>query len=155
VSGETERNKARIETLGLQPAVHNKKEPTTKKRKAAQEGKALSSRRIARVAVSSIPFIVQAMEVVKGDDEEEEEEEETEQEATFVAKRIVKTKYVKEGGVRVMKACVLWEDGVHEDGRQWKNGKVWEGVENVESDLQEMLDECVEKEAAEKRRQKK
>jgi hypothetical protein len=41
----------------------------------------------------------------------------------------VKTKYLKEGGVGVMRACVLWEDGAHEDGRNWKNEKTQEGME--------------------------
>jgi hypothetical protein len=52
------RNKARIEALGLQSAVQNKKEPTTKKRQAAQERKALLSRRSTRLAVQAAPFVV-------------------------------------------------------------------------------------------------
>jgi hypothetical protein len=88
-----ERKKAIIEALGLQPAVPKKDTPTTKKQKAAHEGQSLSSRRSARAAVLAIPVVAQSMEVDKGDEQQEEEE------PTFIAKRIVRTKYIREGGV--------------------------------------------------------
>jgi hypothetical protein len=111
-----------------------RKKPTTTKN-PPQEGPASSSRRSARIAVPAITkeqeigrdkivpttdTVVgeaQAMESGHGDDEEEEDE------TKFAAKRIVKTKdvpqYVKEGGVRVMKVCVLRDEGLYANGRTW------------------------------------
>jgi alpha-amylase/alpha-mannosidase (GH57 family) len=55
----------------------------------------------------------------------------------------------------VIKACILWEDGVYADGHTWTNEKKREPMENVQRYVQDMLDEYLEKEAAAKRRKKK
>jgi hypothetical protein len=80
---------------------------------------------------------VQATEAAQGDDDDEEDE------TKFVAKRIVKTNYVKKGGVRVMKVCV-----VRAGGRILCKWAYMDHLEDVganvaQPDLQEMLDECL------------